>query len=201
MQGEGGLTQHGLTRVATHRVVLRTFCRRTRRVAAHAVWPHALWGVPKKQNSLIRTKTPETGQDSQQPPPLLCRPLPPGLLSTRNPPSPAPREQCPCQNNMRRCFLGGWHRGRPHPHRYIDPRSRSVQDLYSMRCLRTFWCTLRVRLGGRQSGSATSCFCADPCTHSVQDLNRLTCLRTFWTRGSLVVLEDQGFSVFDIWGC
>jgi len=38
-------------------------------------------------------------------------------------------------------------------------------------------CTLRVRLGGRHGGSATSCFCADPCTHSVQDLNRLLCFR------------------------
>ena len=44
-------------------------------------------------------------------------------------------------------------------------------------------CTLRVRLGGRHSGSATSCFCADPCTHSVQDLNRLTCFCNFWNRG------------------
>ena len=44
-------------------------------------------------------------------------------------------------------------------------------------------CALRVRLGGRHSGSATSCFCADPCTHSVQDLNRLTCLRHFWNHG------------------
>ena len=36
-------------------------------------------------------------------------------------------------------------------------------------------CTLRVRLGGRHIGSATSCFCADPCTHTGQDLNRLLC--------------------------
>ena len=43
-------------------------------------------------------------------------------------------------------------------------------------------CTLRVRLGGRHGGSATSCFCADPCTHSVQDLNRLTCFSNFWMR-------------------
>ena len=42
-------------------------------------------------------------------------------------------------------------------------------------------CTLRVRLGGRHGGSATSCFCADPCTHSVQDPNRLTCFGNFWT--------------------
>ena len=44
-------------------------------------------------------------------------------------------------------------------------------------------CTLRVRLGGRHGGSATSCFCANPCTHSVQDLNRLICFRIFWTIG------------------
>ena len=40
--------------------------------------------------------------------------------------------------------------------------------------------TLRVGLGGRHGGSATSCFCADPCTHSAQDLNRLTCFYNFW---------------------
>ena len=61
-------------------------------------------------------------------------------------------------------------------------------------------CTLRVRLGGRHGGSATSCFCADPCTHSVQDPNGLTCFRNFWNRGIwrfyfLVVHEDHVFSV------
>ena len=42
-------------------------------------------------------------------------------------------------------------------------------------------CALRVRLGRRHGGPATSCFCADPCTQSVQDLNRPTCLPTFGT--------------------
>ena len=40
---------------------------------------------------------------------------------------------------------------------------------------------LRVRLGGRHGGSATSCFCADPCVRRVQDLlNRLTCFHNVW---------------------
>ena len=41
-----------------------------------------------------------------------------------------------------------------------------------------FW-----RLGGRQGGSATSCFCAEPCTHSVQDLHRLLSFHNFWNCG------------------
>ena len=66
-------------------------------------------------------------------------------------------------------------------------------------------CTLRVRLGGRHSGSATSCFCAGPCTHSVQDVNRLLCFHNFWSCGIwwflfLVVCEDQVFRVSGLGG-
>ena len=53
-------------------------------------------------------------------------------------------------------------------------------------------CTLRVRLGGRHSGSATSCFCADPCTQSVQDLNRLLCFHNFGNRGIWCFLHRHG---------
>ena len=78
----------------------------------------------------------------------------------------------PCQNNTRCCFRNFW--------------SPSLAPL-------------RVRLGGRHGGSATSSFCADPCTHSGQDLNRLLCFRKFWNCGIwhflfLVVCEDVAFS-------
>ena len=96
----------------------------------------------------------------------------------------SPDRQQRCRQGMR------VRRGSLHPREELRPRARGTDgptaktpEPLALGALGPSLvpCTLRVRLGGRHGGSATSCFCVDPCTHSVQDLNRLTCFRQLCT--------------------